>query len=351
MKKFILVIVSLSFSSLSSFSQNLIAVQNNNTPQFFSDANEAFDAAVEGDTLYFPAGTFSLNQTIDKTLHIVGVGHNTNSTAATGSTVFSGASQQLPQLIYVSGGGGTVTGISFSSVSASALANIRVDSNIGNLLVDRVYISGRIMFYTGIAENIFILRSIIGTLDLRTQNSNEPSGLISNNILLGRPHYVNNIQIDSNNFLSTPSTGFPVLYANGSSVVNNIFLTFQSNITSSSSNSIFRNNFGLTIAGNSGSNFGSNNLFDSSIDENNIFVNYINSSSVVSYNYDMNFPEGSPLLTSGTSGGQIGIYGGRFPWKDGSIPFNPHIVSKNISGTTDENGNLQVQIEVQAQGN
>ena len=54
---------------------------------------------------------------------------------------------------------------------------------------------------------------------------------------------------------------------------------------------------------------------------------------------------------AGTDGTDIGIYGGVFPWKDGSMPSNPHIISKTIPGTTDASGNLNVNIKVEAEKN
>jgi len=112
-----------------SFSQSLIAVQNGNTPSFYEDANVAFDNAIEGDTLYFPGGSFNLNRVIDKTLHIVGVGHNPYITTSTGSTIFSSINDGVPQLIYSTGGSGTVTGIVFTANNL-AYGNIRVDADI-----------------------------------------------------------------------------------------------------------------------------------------------------------------------------------------------------------------------------
>ena len=52
---------------------------------------------------------------------------------------------------------------------------------------------------------------------------------------------------------------------------------------------------------------------------------------------------------AGTDGTDLGIYGGSFPWKNGSLPPNPHIQTKNISSATDPIGNLNVNIKVKAQ--
>jgi hypothetical protein len=48
---------------------------------------------------------------------------------------------------------------------------------------------------------------------------------------------------------------------------------------------------------------------------------------------------------------QVGVYGGLFPLKEGFVPQNPHINYKNISAGTDENGLLNIQINVNAQEN
>jgi hypothetical protein len=69
------------------------------------------------------------------------------------------------------------------------------------------------------------------------------------------------------------------------------------------------------------------------------------------YNYSNNYhlKNGCIGLNAGTDGHDVGVYGGIFPWKDGSVPHNPHVIFKNISGYTDPNGNLQLNIKVKAQ--
>ncbi|MFW6328447.1 MAG: hypothetical protein ACOC2F_09070, partial [Bacteroidota bacterium] len=53
----------------------VIAVQNDDAPQFFTVLEEAIDYAEDGDTLYLPGGSFLLMSEIDKELHFVGAGH------------------------------------------------------------------------------------------------------------------------------------------------------------------------------------------------------------------------------------------------------------------------------------
>ncbi|WP_299523400.1 hypothetical protein [Winogradskyella sp.] len=336
------------------FSQKLIAVQNGGEPDFYEDVDEAFTNAIEGDTLYFPGGSFNVNRSIYTKFHIIGVGHNPDNTSSTGSTIFSSSNPDLPQLQYFTGGGGSVTGIAFTNVNAQG--NIVVNSDIDGLVIDRVNLPNGFNCVTGVVKNLFMTKSITDRIDIREINGILPSGTISNNIINWRSHYFTNLTIENNIFLTNDSNWLNstrLMYANNCNVINNIFnVGMSGRIIPSSTNSSFRNNFGLggsTITSNS--NFLSNNLLISNLTFNDIFSNYISNNISLIYESDLHLVDNSPLLTAANDGGQIGIYGGRFPWKDGSVPFNPHIVSKNISGSTNENGDLPVEIEVEAQQN
>jgi len=189
---------------------------------------------------------------------------------------------------------------------------------------------------------------------LREKNGELPTGLLSNNIILETNNYMTNLTIEHNNFLHRGSVftiGVTRIIANKCSLVNNIFEwdTYGRYVADFCS---FRNNFGFINNGTFSNNFGSGNFTDGNLTFDLLFVNYTNvNNSIITYNFDLHIVDGSPLLTAANDGGQLGIYGGRFPWKDGSIPFNPHIVTKNISGSTDTNGNIPVNIEVEAQQN
>ena len=66
---------------------------------------------------------------------------------------------------------------------------------------------------------------------------------------------------------------------------------------------------------------------------------------------DYRLRDSSPGKNAGKDGTDIGIYGGRYPWKDGGLPVNPHIETYDIAGKTDSIGNLRVKIKVAAQEN
>jgi hypothetical protein len=75
----------------------------------------------------------------------------------------------------------------------------------------------------------------------------------------------------------------------------------------------------------------------------------VSSSTSFSYSDDYHLKSTSVGVNAGRDGTDIGIYGGAFPWKEGSLTFNPHYQRINISPTTDNNGNLNVNIKVEAQ--
>jgi hypothetical protein len=78
-----------------------------------------------------------------------------------------------------------------------------------------------------------------------------------------------------------------------------------------------------------------------------IFVNQTGNAFSYSHNYHLQ----NPGTYIGADATQCGLYGGLMGYKEGAVPVNPHIRQKTISGTTDANGKLNVNITVGAQNN
>jgi hypothetical protein len=91
----------------------------------------------------------------------------------------------------------------------------------------------------------------------------------------------------------------------------------------------------------------SNNIIVSSSDS--IFINQ--SGVIFNYLHDYHLKYTCPAKNAGSDGTDIGIYGGAFPWKEGSIPSNPHIQFKSIAPKTTNQNTLPIQIKVKAQDN
>jgi len=133
-----------------------------------------------------------------------------------------------------------------------------------------------------------------------------------------------------------------------------------SNNTFSNNICIYTTNNGFAQSGSTG-NFYYNNLFVSSSPNYGTTSTYIGNYTGIAqtaifvsqtgntFNYSHNYHLQNPETYLGTDATQVGIYGGAFPYKEGAVPLNPHIQSKNIATSTDANGDLQIQIQVKAQ--
>jgi hypothetical protein len=78
-----------------------------------------------------------------------------------------------------------------------------------------------------------------------------------------------------------------------------------------------------------------------------IYQNQSGYSFVFQQNYHL--VPASPGKNAGTDGTDVGIYGGPLPFKDGSLPVNPHYRLRMVSGTTTAAGQLPVHFKVAAQ--
>lgn len=311
--------------------QKLTALHHAGAATFYATPQEAYNAAVNGDTMYIPGGNFA-PLFVSKSLTIIGAGHHPDSTAATGRTVLNyldlnpGADNSYITGIYFSqrvAASGAIAGVTISrcylnqgiAISSNTLCTnwIITENWIGN------YSGGYSLYYSNITSsvaNCYLSNNVI-------QNSvnNLPASVISNNIFLG---------------------GFFI--ANSSTIKNNIF---SSNVEGYVSNSEWLNNMNAGVnggpsgTGNTGSgnyllNLAYSSLFAHFTDPNALYPNDLH---VVNSGY------------TGADGQPVGIYGGAFPWKEGSLPFNPHIRAKSIGATTNPDGTLHINVTVKAQGN
>jgi hypothetical protein len=297
--------------------QNLIAVQNAGTPSFFLKIADAIESAQDGDTIYLPGGSFG-ECTINKRLHLVGVGHHPDSTKATLMTYIPGVSFDPGS------DGSTLTGI--RTINLSIGNNI---DEIKNLIISRCYIGNCYIYLK--CSNITFVQNIIKTVggsdnrDISFSNNKIGSlgGFeycsIRNNIILYISYSIT-LSVFENNFIGSTYSSYYL----------------QSNIIN---NNISYSGFDITTQ-----NVGANNLFYQ--EAGSIFVK---EDSDFEYGNDYHLKSGCEGKNAGKDGTDMGIYGGTFPWKEGSLPFNPHYQRINISPTTDNNGNLNVNIKVAAQ--
>jgi len=320
--------------------QNLIAVQNGNSPRFFQQVDDAIVNAVEGDTLYIPGGSWNLTQHINKRLHLIGVGHHPDSTKVTFSSKIlsavyldSGASNGSITGINIQGQIFAQTEVNYYTVKRCRIFGVYILTNSSNFSFIENVIDGMVTVnYRVIATNFTFFNNILSasfsfSFDTILSCTNS---IFKNNIFL---------------FNSFCSWGCALsVTGNFSLFENNVF--FNTNNLGGVYNSTLRNNiFVEGISFDNTTKVGSNNLIGQS--QAGIFVNQ--SGNTFDYSHDYHLQPNSPGKNAGTDGTDIGIYGGIYPWKEGSIPSNPHFQSIQIAPKTDTNDNLNVKIKVAAQ--
>jgi hypothetical protein len=348
MRKLISSVIILLFFANSGIAQQTVALHSNGEVTFFPNSSgfvAAVSAAADGDTIYLPGGIFPVsNLTISKKLTIFGVGHAAENLIATGITQINGD-------IYL------LTGADFSYISGLFVnGNVYVGStsanqNVFNVTIKRCHINGMLRLtadgsLTNMGSNFILLENVIGTLN----GQHIRNCLIRQNII-GRLYYFRDNNQFINNIIIRTSEYFSGNYSliNGSHFENNIFihLTYN-NLEPSYSNCTFHQNafvpnatFGTTNTTNTFQNIVNQDI-------NTIFVNY-DGAAVFSYDHDFNLKEGFAGIGYGKDGYDVGIYGTSVPFKASMLPQIPHIKTQIIATSTDQDGKLQVNIEVEAQ--
>lgn len=342
-KQTLLVIIITLTISVAVNAQQKVALQSNGTTTVFGGSNpftDAYNAASIGDTIYLPGGTIPYPTTINKSIVIIGAGHYPDSTSATGKTVLSGGltiSEDADDLW-------------FEGIEVTGNITITYNHKVDSITISRCKFNDIYFLGDGVAPciNSRIVECVIsGSITL----SNCSSGTLSNNVVNGRIINANNIGISNNillyNATNSGGSSSNVTFNN----VDNCFITNNiifrnwggaSWIYSLSDLNTFANNI-FSVVPNTGTNTFIGNY--NSIDLTTVFMNQ--SGNVFSYSHNYHLVD--PGTYQGLDNTEVGIYGGLFPYKEGSVPQNPHIQFKSIAPTTDASGNLQIQIQVEAQ--
>lgn len=332
-------------SSLCLKAQSPVALQHNGASTMYYGSTgftDAYNASVSGDTIYLPGGFFA-GLTIDKRLAIIGAGHHPDSSANTFATQINGSLTLGPNADSSHIEGLHITGHLNVSAANNKMDRLRIRRNIidGNLALngDRTTPS----LHVEISGNV-----VRGSLDL----SNTLNVVVCNNILQSRLHYAWQGSISNNVFTTQPYIGYPIyqydiIYDCDNSIIENNVFGGSDQVFGFAycDNSIIRKNLIAVSSIDYGNNIQSGNY--TAVGSANLMVNWTSSSFIYTDNYHLK----SPGVHIGNDGTVVGIYGGLRPWKEGFLPFNPHIQSKTIADKTDGAGKIQVQVKVAAQNN
>lgn len=315
------------------FAQRRVALQHQGSTTIFGGTQpfiDAYNASSSGDTIYLPGGGYS-PPTISKRLCIIGAGIHPDSSNVTNRTILLGD-------LYIDSLG---SGSHFEGFVVNGGIIFTNNQKVDSITIRRIYsnyidISGvnPINKSTGlrIVEN-FINGSIA------CQHTN---GIFIANNVCQNISYVTNGWI-VNNLIYYTGYGYNLIGVNESLLENNYFEGGWG-FTACINNTFNYNAFGWNPTSDV-SNVWNNSY--TSVSSTSLFYNYQWSSSFAIANYHLQ----NPLLFLGSTGTEIGLYGGYNPIKDGSVPMNPHFQQKNIAPNTDPSGNLNITIKVAAQNN
>ena len=339
--KFVLIVTCAFVSNL--FSQAPVALHHNGTSTMYytsSAFTDAYNTSLDGDTIYLPGGFFA-GITIDKKLTILGAGFHADSTLATYATQINGNINLGPNADTTHLEGLHITGYIQLTAANNKIDKLKIRRN---LIDGQININGDRLtpsMHVEISGNV-----VKGALDL----SNTSNVVVTNNIFNSRLHYVYQGIIRNNVFTANPYIGWPIHQYNNvydcdnSSIENNVFVHPDETLGFAyCDNSIINKIIFGTSNIDYGNNFPTSNYVG--IGSSNILVNWTSSAYLFTENYHLQ----NSTTHLGADGSQVGIYGGLYPWKEGAVPVNPHIGSKNIAPQTNTNGELQVQIRVNAQ--
>jgi hypothetical protein len=329
MKKIILLLAyCFSMLPISIYAQNRIAIQHNGLSSFFTSLETAYNAAVDGDTIHLPGGSFNFpNNTLAKRLMIIGTGNKLDSAKATGVS-------SIGQLkIHNAASESTITGVYLGTVTIDSVIQNKVVSGISFI---RCYILNFTFQNNSDGSNKATRFLIQECLFSGVNNPLATNFLIVNNISSGS---VNVSQSEVSNNVLAEARGENSIFKNN---------IFRSAVIMNTLNNwgvgIYYNNYNCTVNGV----FqpyaqGAGNYGNPTISYNNLFVN------IGQEDYHLTATAAQSYL--GTDGTQVGVYGGRTPWKDGSLPFNPHISTFNADAQTDNVGRLRIRATINAQRN
>lgn len=316
----------------------MIALNRNGATQVFKGNTafvSAYNASQAGDTLYFSGGTFFPPSTINKKLTLFGAGHYLDSSMVTGKTIISGN-------IALSNG---ANDFYFEGFQVSGEFKVESNHSITGLSIKRSYITNVIKFegnHSNPSSNIAIIGSVISGGNFE----NADNVFISNNILAGAYSNINGAVLNNNVIMASISY-YTYLFNNSSNNYfrNNIIRSesYGSQILIGDGNTFYNNvfSFSSTYLGTNPTTL--NNQIN--VDFNSLFVNQTG----VVFNYSHNYQLQNPTTYLGVDGTQVGIYGGAFPYKSSAVPKNPHFQINATSPTTNNNGELPVNITVKAQ--
>jgi hypothetical protein len=336
------------FISIQFIAQNSIVALHSptNGVQYFNNTNPviaAYNAAIPGDTIYIPGGSFANPPVFAKKLTIYGAGYFPVATVATLPTKLTGN-------FTISG---EADGLHLEGVELPNGLSFSTNEAVNNVLIkrNRIHSDLYVAQNNGIqaSENNYFVENIIYNIP---NINNLINSYFINNIIENRVMNPTQLTFLNNLFLYNYHDYYSE-YAtihNASSCLfkNNIFLKDsdgQINISPSTSSTWSHNVFCVPSPNLGFSPVLVDNYYGVSRPD--LLVNQTGDS--FDFTHDYLLQPAAESIYLGDESTQVGLYGGISPFKDYSIPINPHITTATISNQSNASGLINVNIQVQAQ--
>lgn len=320
----------------------VFTLEHNTGTTIYDNLDSAIINAQNGDVIYLPGGSIALGTEIRKSIALIGAGCHGDSTSATGPTIM------VDELKLRKGANNLfITGIAFKDDATLDSCN--------NIIFERCNIESEFGMHactTVVYKECIILNEINDTYSWPGLIS---SGIIFRNCIITYPPTdIKGVLLENNIIFNAGiqySSSRYLLYDLDQMIARNNILCFKKyhsglNQLEKNNSSWYNNIFCDSIDVPSSNITFSSNKIDISLQS--IFQNIVDSVNYSTAN-NLHLKAGSPALNAGTGGTDCGIYGGTEPYKEGGVPLNPHIQSAVISSSTNQKGELDINIKVRAQ--
>jgi hypothetical protein len=345
MKKLILLLC-LVASILSLAAQNRVHLRQMGRDSFYTSLEAAYNRAQDGDTIYLPGGNFSFpGDSIAKRIHIVGSGINLDSSKVTNTTIIF----NITLTSNASGGSltGIINGASNIVTPLTIGRNIGDGTNVNRYSIKRSVLQSGIKYKDGARSSNFLIQECYISYSASGCNNTHAilggdNYLLVNNIIQGRVYLTNSV-VKNNIFkfiVGLDNCGRAAFSGLNCVVSNNIFSSAFAGV-SECNNSAWFNNYACGCNSNLTQGVQGANNYYQIVTTDSLFINAARNDYRLRPNYQVSY--------IGVDNTPIGLYGGSFPWKDGSMPFNPWIKAFNAAAQTDNTGRLRVQAEIKSQ--
>lgn len=332
--------------------QNILTVDNNGaTPggnNYFTDLQDAIDAAVTGDFIYImPSPESYGNVDIEDRdgLTLIGLGYNTaaiNMNFNYGSQVGTIDVDNSQNLVF--------KGLKINNMSLDNANTTDPSSNIvvGGVELRSLNVSfvDRLSVSNSYIENITLSNNDNSVIQFRRCIINPAGSSLSDYSDIINGNFHNSVFFD-----------FTFKTISNSTFTNNIFLKSQRYQYAdhrikeiADNNNTFRNNLlDLEFPINEGSNFGENNVVETALNPSDIFADTAVSDNTTVFDLDWDMtPKLSTLLNAGTDGTHIGPAGGSAGYYRYSAFTLPYVFEFIIPDQVKEGEDIQVTIKARA---